>query len=67
MDMEKILQIKDPNEAMRQIIMRTLDMKEAVEAVETYAKHHGIEVDEMAWYPDGENVAATVTPGALLP
>lgn len=66
MDIEKILQIKDPNEAMRQILLTAKDVKEVEDSVEMYANFHKIEEYEMAYYPDGENVAATVEPGSLL-
>ena len=66
MDMEKILQIEDPNEAMRQILLTAKDVKELEDSVEMYANFHKIEDYEMAYYPDGENVASTVEPEALL-
>ena len=60
MDWSKIMEMKDPHEALKAIMRKARSemtpLEELEERVEQYANLHGIEVDEMAFYPNGERV-----------
>lgn len=57
MKYEKYMKIANKYEACKAIALsEELSLMEIQEAVELYAKTHGITVDEMAFYPNGERV-----------
>lgn len=60
MDWKEIMELKDPHEAMKEIALKTwvekLPLEEMVKAKEKYAKIHGIMEEEMAYYPNGDQV-----------
>ena len=60
MDWNKIMEMKDPREALKAIMRKAeaelTPLEEVMERVEQYANLHGIEVMEMAYYPNGERV-----------
>lgn len=60
MDWNKIMEMKDPHEALKAIMRKAREemtpLEELEERVEQYANLHGIDVMEMAYYPNGENV-----------
>ncbi len=60
MEWKEIMELKDPYEAMKKIALKTwvekLPLEEMMKATEKYAKIHGITEEEMAYYPNGEQV-----------
>ena len=57
MDKEKYLQIENPNEALRQIsTAEELSVQEIEDLLQEYARRHGVTLDDMAYYPNGEGV-----------
>lgn len=62
MEWDKIMQMDDPHEALKAIEKKIdtddLSIQEMEDRVEQYAQLHGIEVDEMAYYPNGDSVLA---------
>lgn len=60
MDWQEIMEIKDPNEAMKQIALKVdreeLPVREMEDWIEEYKRIHNVTVDEMAYYPNGEQV-----------
>lgn len=57
MKYKEYLTINDPHEALRAIALsEKLSLEEMEEAVALYAELHGITVEEMSYYPNGENV-----------
>ena len=57
MKYREYLTINDPHEALKTIALsEELSLEEIEEAVTMYAKLHGITVEEMSYYPNGENV-----------
>lgn len=60
MDWQEIMGIKDPNEAMKQIALKVereeLPVQEMEDWIEEYKRLYNVTVDEMAYYPNGEQV-----------
>lgn len=57
MKYREYLKIQDPHEALKAIALsETLGLEEIEEAVALYAEVHGITVEEMSFYPNGERV-----------
>lgn len=60
MDWNIIMEMKDPHEALKAILRKAREemtpLEEVMDRAEQYASLHGIEVDEMAFYPNGERV-----------
>lgn len=60
MDWQEIMKISDPNEAMKQIALKVdrekLPVQEMEDQMEAYKRIHNVTVDEMAYYPNGEQV-----------
>lgn len=60
MDWNKILEMKDPREALKamdsKVRQENLPLVDMMEMVEKYTQIHGIEMSEMAFYPNGERV-----------
>ena len=56
----EIMKIENPNQALIAIYEKVdsemLSLQEMEDMVEMYAEIHGIIVDEMAYYPNGDNV-----------
>ncbi len=63
MNWSEIMEMKDPNEALLKIAetveREDLPIEEMEKAMFRYAKKHKILVDQMAYYPNGDNVMAT--------
>ena len=57
MKYEKYMKIEDKYKACRAIALsEELGLVEIEEAMEQYARMHGIPTDEMAFYPNGDKV-----------
>ena len=60
MEWKKIMAMSDPHEALKRIAEKVdkeaLSIEEMEDRVQEYAHRHGIMVEEMAYYPDGESV-----------
>ena len=60
MEWEQIMKIENPYEALRQMEKKVDEENLPVEELEIqperYAKLHGITVDQMAFYPNGDRV-----------
>ena len=58
MAMEQIMQMEDPHEALKAIMAgsKYLSLTEIFEVVERYLQLHQIDLDKMAFYPNGERV-----------
>ncbi len=60
MDWQTIMEMKNPRKALiainEKVEKEMLPLEEMAKAVEKYAEKHGITVEEMAYYPNGENV-----------
>lgn len=60
MTRDEIMKIENPNEALlameKKVETENLNFTEMIEMVEKYTKVHGITSDEMAYYPNGEQV-----------
>lgn len=60
MDWNVIMEMKAPHEALKAIMRKAeaemTPLEELEDRVEQYVSLHGIEVDEMAFYPNGERV-----------
>ena len=63
MEWDEIMEIADPNEALRKITIKVdeenLPVEEMENAFERYTKLHGITSYEMSYYPNGEHVLKT--------
>ena len=63
MEWKKIMAMRDPHEALKRIAEKVdkdnLSIQEMEDKVDEYAQRHGIMVEEMAYYPDGESVLGT--------
>ena len=63
MEWNKIMTMRNPHEALKRIeekvAKENLSIQEMEDKVEEYAQRHGIMVEEMAYYPDGESVLGT--------
>lgn len=59
-EMAKIMEIEDPRKAFIEMVMliyrENLDLPLLLEAEEEYMAKHGVELEEMAFYPNGERV-----------
>ena len=52
------LEIENPNEAMKAILLtKTLTLEEVEEVIDLYIQLHGVTFDEMSFYPNGEQVS----------
>ena len=62
MTWSKIMKIQNPNEAMLKIAEKidreNLSIEKMEDAIFRYARRHRILPDEMAYYPNGDNVMA---------
>ena len=60
MTWDEIMKIKNPNEAMltmeKKVKAENLHPLDWLEMVEKYMEIHGVTMDEMAYYPNGEQV-----------
>ena len=60
MDWDEIMKMNDPHEALKQMEKKVEEENLPIEELEVqperYAKLHGITVDQMAFYPNGERV-----------
>lgn len=60
MKWDEIMKMDDPHEALKEIEKKidaeNLSIQEMEDRVAQYAKLHKIEVEEMAYYPNGESV-----------
>lgn len=60
MDWNEIMKMQNPHEALKAIMRKAeaemTPLEEVENRVEQYANLHKIEVDEMAFYPNGEKV-----------
>ena len=55
MKLEEILNMESPQEAHKAIMLnRDLNLLEKLEMILAYCKRHGIEMEEMFYYPNGE-------------
>lgn len=59
-DWQKIMQNEDPNEALKQIALKVdregLPVQEMEDRIEEYKRINNVTVDEMAYYPNGDQV-----------
>lgn len=59
-EMAEIMEIKDPRKALIEIMMlvdkENLEPDVLEEAMDEYMAKHGVKLEEMALYPDGERV-----------
>lgn len=62
MDKERVLTIEDPREAMKEILQASgkMSIQETEDLMAAYQKRHNVEDYEMAYYPDGRQVAQEV-------
>lgn len=57
MDKEMYLRIKNPNEALLKIsTAEDLSIQEVEDILQEYAKQHGVTLEDMAYYPNGDGV-----------
>ena len=60
MTWDEIMKIENPNEALlameKKVETENLDFTEMIEMVEKYKKLHGVDIYEMGYYPNGEQV-----------
>lgn len=56
MKKQEIMQIQNPQEAWKAIATSGLPMDEILSMAQEYAEQNGIEIEEMAYYPNGEQV-----------
>lgn len=64
MEWDEIMRMDDPHKALIAIYQKvdeeSLPVQEMEDRTEQYAKVHGISTFEMAYYPNGDNVLATL-------
>ena len=60
MEWKQIMEMQNPHEALKaseaKVDREDLPIEEMEQMVEKYATLHGISIEEMAYYPNGESV-----------
>ena len=56
MNKSEIMQIQNPQDAWKAIATSESPMDEILSMAQEYAEKNGIEIEDMAYYPDGKQV-----------